>query len=230
MMLNNDQFGRWVNGTIGKIIDIHQDSDGETAIIAELADGEQVEIYPFTWQIFRYYVKGRQLQSEVMGTFTQYPLMLAWAVTIHKSQGKTYEKVVIDIGRGTFAHGQTYVALSRCTSLDGIILKKPIRKNHVWMDYRVVKFLTGYQYARAETSNPAVEKMEMIKSAIDTGSRLKIVYLKPNDEKSERIILPLEVGEMEFKGVTYTGVQAYCFTRKENRVFRIDRILEIEAV
>jgi len=61
-----------------------------------------------------------QLASEVIGTFTQYPLMLAWAVTIHKSQGKTFDNVIIDIGRGAFAHGQTYVALSRCTSLEAL--------------------------------------------------------------------------------------------------------------
>jgi ATP-dependent DNA helicase PIF1 len=230
MMLNNDQFGRWVNGTIGKIMEITVDESGETIIVAELSDGEKVEIYPFTWQIFRYFAKGRRLQSEVMGTFTQYPLMLAWAVTIHKSQGKTYEKVVIDIGKGTFAHGQTYVALSRCTSLDGIILKKPIRKNNVWMDYRVIKFLTRYQYNLAEKSCSSDEKIDIIKRAIDTESKLKIVYLKPNDEKSERTILPIEVGEMEYSGVTYTGVHAYCFTRKEKRIFRIDRILGIEEL
>jgi ATP-dependent DNA helicase PIF1 len=73
-------------------------------IIAELA-GKEVEITPFTWEIYRFQVEGGSLQSEVIGTFTQYPLMLAWAITIHRSQGKTFDKVIIDIGRGTFAHG-----------------------------------------------------------------------------------------------------------------------------
>ena len=67
----------------------------------------------------------KQGKSEVIDKFTQYPLMLAWAVTIHKSQGKTFDKVIIDIGKGTFTHGQMYVALSRCTTLEGIVLKKP---------------------------------------------------------------------------------------------------------
>ncbi len=105
---------------------------------------------PYTWEIFSYKVEGNEIVSETVGTFTQYPLMLAWAVTIHKSQGKTFERVVIDIGKGTFAHGQMYVALSRCTSLDGIVLKQPILKKHIWMDWRVVQFVTRYQYGKAE--------------------------------------------------------------------------------
>jgi len=111
MMLNNDSEGRWVNGSIGKITGITQDRKGEDVIVAELADDEEVEITPFTWEIFRFFVEAGGLQSEVIGTFTQYPLMLAWAVTIHKGQGKTFDRVIIDIGRGTFAHGQMYVCL-----------------------------------------------------------------------------------------------------------------------
>ena len=130
MMLTNDASKRWVNGTIGRITDIRSDDGGAPYIIAELADGEQVEITPYVWEIFRFYIDSNKLQSEAIGTFTQYPLTLAWAVTIHKSQGKTFDKVIIDIGRGTFAHGQMYVALSRCTSLEGIITETAdYRKN-----------------------------------------------------------------------------------------------------
>ena len=91
--------------------------------------GDEVEITPFTWEIYHFFVDGGQLQSEIVGKFTQYPLMLAWAVTIHKGQGKTFDKVIIDIGSGTFAHGQMYVALSQCTTLEGIVLKKLALKN-----------------------------------------------------------------------------------------------------
>ena len=150
MMLNNDADGRWVNGTVGEITGITQDANGDRVIIAELADGKEVEITPYTWEIYRFKVEGGSLQSEVIGTFTQYPLMLAWAITIHKSQGKTFDKVVIDIGRGTFAHGQMYVALSRCTTLEGIVLKQPILKKHIWTDFQVVDFLTRFQYRKAE--------------------------------------------------------------------------------
>jgi ATP-dependent exoDNAse (exonuclease V) alpha subunit len=136
MMLNNDSDGRWVNGTIGTITGFALDADGEPLIIAGMDGGEEVEITPFTWEIYRFDLEDGTLRSEIVGTFTQFPLMLAWAITIHKSQGKTFEKVVIDIGRGTFAHGQMYVALSRCTALDGIILKRPILKKHIWMDFQ----------------------------------------------------------------------------------------------
>ncbi|MDP2920148.1 MAG: AAA family ATPase, partial [Dehalococcoidia bacterium] len=231
MMLNNDSLGRWVNGSIGEITAVEWDRSIDQHIITvELSDGETVEVTPFTWEIFSYFVEGAQLKSEVVGKFTQYPLMLAWAVTIHKSQGKTFSKVIIDFGRGTFAHGQAYVALSRCTSLEGMVLKKPLVKHHILMDYDVVKFLTRYQYQKAEQANPADDKRTAIEKAISNKSALQIVYLKPNDEKSKRIILPESVGEMEYQGKTYLGVRAFCLTRNEERNFRIDRILKMEEV
>ena len=230
MMVNNDADGRWVNGSIGKITNVTQDKNAGDVIIAELADGTDVEVKPYTWEIFRFFAEEGQLQSEVIGRFKQYPLMLAWAVTIHKSQGKTFDKVIIDIGRGTFSHGQIYVALSRCTTLDGIVLKKPILKKHIWTNYKVVDFLTKYQYKKAEQSCPVNDKVEMIKRAIENKGALQIVYLKPNDEKTRRIIRPETVGEMEYRGKKYLGMQAFCMKRNEERIFRIDRILEIEEV
>jgi hypothetical protein len=135
--------------------------------------------------------------------------------------------VIIDIGRGTFAHGQMYVALSRCTSLGGIVLKKPILKKHIWMDYKVVDFLTRYQYKKAEQSCPVDDKIDVIKRAIRDKAALEILYLKPSDEKTRRVIRPEMVGEMEYRGKRYLGVRAFCMKRNEERVFRIDRILEI---
>jgi len=228
MMLNNDTGERWVNGTIGQITDIVNDG-GECMIVAELADGETVEISPFTWEIFQFFVAGGQLQSEVIGRFRQYPLMLAWAVTIHKSQGKTFDKVVIDIGGGTFAHGQTYVALSRCTTLDGIVLKRPLLKRHVLTDYRVMRFLTGRRYDEAERTMSLTEKVRVLEEAARHETPVHIVYLKPNDEKSTRTIIPRAVGEMEYQGKTYVGVQAFCLMRQEDRTFRVDRILEMRV-
>ena len=228
MMVNNDAYGRWVNGSIGKITDIIRDDDGEHIIVAELSDGDTVDITPYTWEIFRFFAEEGQLQSEVIGRFRQYPLMLAWAVTIHKSQGKTFDKVIIDIGRGAFAHGQTYVALSRCTTVGGIVLKKPILKKDIWTDYKVVDFLTEYQYEKAEQSYPVNDKVETIRRAIENKAALQIVYLKPSDEKTRRIVMPEIVGEMEYRGKSYLGMRAFCMKRKEQRVFRIDRILEME--
>jgi len=228
MMLNNDTGGRWVNGSIGKIIDITQNRKGEDIIIAELADSDEVEITPFTWEIYRFFVDGGQLQSETVGKFTQYPLMLAWAVTIHKGQGKTFDRVIIDIGSGTFAHGQMYVALSRCTTLEGIILKKLALKKHIWTNYQVMDFLTRYQYQKAEAAQPVNGKIEIIKKAVEDRTSLEIVYLKPSDEKTTRVVRPESVGEMEYRGKKYPGMRAFCLKRNEERTFRIDRILDIK--
>ncbi|MBP1707029.1 MAG: helicase [Chloroflexi bacterium] len=229
MMLNNDSDNRWVNGTLGEITGITRDKNGDCLIIAGLPDGE-VEIEPFTWEIYRFQVKGGTLQSEVVGTFTQYPLMLAWAITIHKSQGKTFEKVVIDIGKGTFAHGQLYVALSRCTTLEGIVLRRPILKKHIWTDFQVMDFLTRYQYRKSEKRLSLDDRLEIIRRAIKNASLLRITYLKPTDEKSERTVRPHTVGEMEYQGKTYLGLRAFCLKRNEDRTFRVDRILDIKEM
>jgi ATP-dependent DNA helicase PIF1 len=227
MLLNNDADGRWVNGSIGEIRELREDEEGNPIIVAALPEG-RVEITPFTWEIYRFTVDGGALQSEVIGTFSQFPLMLAWAITIHKSQGKTFDRVVIDIGRGTFAHGQMYVALSRCTTFKGMILKRRILKKHIRTDFKVVDFLTRFQYKKAEEALPAGDKIETIGRAIRNKTLLEIVYLKPSDEKSRRTILPLQMGEMEYSGKKYLGTRAFCLKRKEERTFRIDRILEIK--
>ncbi|MDD5095827.1 MAG: AAA family ATPase [Dehalococcoidia bacterium] len=230
MMVNNDATGRWVNGSIGKITGITHNSKNESAIVAELADDKTVEITPYTWEIFKFFAEEGRLQSEVVGRFKQYPLMLAWAVTIHKSQGKTLDKVIVDIGRGTFAYGQVYVALSRCTTLDGIVLKKPILKKHIWTDYKVADFLTKYQYKKAEQTCPVTDKVEVIRRAIKNRATLRITYLKPSDEKTRRVIRPETVGEMEYQGKKYLGLRAFCMKRNEERTFRVDRVLEIEEL
>ena len=230
MLLNNDAEGRWVNGSIGEIKGLLHNNKGEDVIIADLNDGSTVEIEPYCWEIYRSFVNDGQLASEVIGTFTQYPLMLAWAVTIHKSQGKTFDNVIIDIGRGAFAHGQTYVALSRCTSLEGIVLIKPLQKKDIWTDFKVVDFLTKYQYKKADKVNPVSEKVALLEKAIKNKATLKITYLKPNDEKSTRTIRPEGVGQMSFQNKNYLGVLAFCEMRQDNRTFRVDRILEIEEV
>lgn len=227
MMLNNDHQGRWVNGTMAKIKNIT--SDG---IVIELQDGKTHHVDPYTWEIFHftYDKQARSLSSEVTAAFTQYPLKLAWAITIHKSQGKTFDNVVIDIGNGTFAHGQMYVALSRCRSLEGIVLKRPVKKSHIFMDYRVVKFVTGFQYQHSEKLCSKEDKTAILQKAIAEKSKIFIVYLKAKDEKSSRTIQPIEVAEMEYAGKKFSGVRAYCLERKQERTFRIDRILEIKTV
>lgn len=139
MLLNNDFAGRWVNGTIGKILEIHP---REERIVVDLPGGAE-EVSPYKWRVHRFVFDGSsgRIETEERGYFRQYPLRLAWAVTIHKSQGKTFDRVIIDTGRGTFSPGQMYVALSRCTSLEGILLRRKAERRHMFVDGRVERFL-----------------------------------------------------------------------------------------
>ncbi len=231
MLLNNDSYGRWINGSIGVIEDVIMDGDGDDIIIIKLEDGKLVEIEPFKWELFefRYDVENKKIVTNVTGYFIQYPIKLAWAVTIHKSQGLTFDKVIIDTGRGLFSHGHMYVALSRCRTLDGIVLKKSVTKKQILMDRRIVNFITQYQYRCSEKKCPLDKKIEIFKEAIKKNKHLEIVYLKNNDIKTKRRILPLFVGEIEYNGRTFMGLKALCSLREEERVFKLDRIIEIKG-
>jgi len=142
MFVKNDPDKRFVNGTIGKI-DSLTPEQVKVAIIDEDGKRQLIELTPMDWEILKYKPSDKdptQIDTETMGTFTQYPLRLAWAVTIHKAQGKTFDKVIIDMGRGAFEHGQTYVALSRCRTLGGIVLKNPLQPRDIMTDPRIVEF------------------------------------------------------------------------------------------
>ena len=141
MLLNNDPMGRWVNGSIGRIISFSGDTNN-SSIRIELSSGGIINVKSFTWDMFKFFYdeKNMCLKSESVGSFTQFPIKLAWAVTIHKSQGKSFDKVIVDIDERTFAHGQMYVALTRCTSFEGLILKKRVRKSDIIVDPHVIEF------------------------------------------------------------------------------------------
>lgn len=229
MLLNNDSEGRWINGTIGRVAEIETAGNGLDIIWVDFPDGSRVDVTPYTWELFEflYDKKIRKVISNVVGRFVQYPIKLAWAITIHKSQGMTFDNLIIDIGRGTFSHGQLYVALSRCTSLNGIVLKKLLMKRHILMDRRVVEFVTQYQYMQAGQKNPNNEKIRILEAAAKEKRKLEIVYLKTKDEKSRRVILPHYIGELKYQGKKFFGVKAFCSLRADERVFHLDRILEI---
>lgn len=231
MLLNNDGQDRWVNGSIGVIKAIKRGADDERYLRVQLRDDDEVvSVSAFRWEVYKFTVEGGALKAEPVGSFTQLPFRLAWAVTIHKSQGKTFERVIIDIGRGTFASGQMYVALSRCTSLEGITLKVPIKEHHIRTDARIYKFLTSHAYNKASQLLSGEDRRDMIKEAIAAGTSLEMTYLKANDTKSKRIIKPLRLAEEEYLGHSYEGMLAYCTHRKAERMFNVDRILTLKKV
>ncbi len=147
IFIKNDSEKRWVNGTIGTISGM--DSEGTLFITTE--SGKEVDVHAESWRNLRYHYneKEKKIEEEELGTFTQYPIRLAWAITIHKSQGLTFNNVIIDFTGGTFAGGQAYVALSRCRSLDGIRLRKEITRGDIFIRPEILSFAKRFNNTQA---------------------------------------------------------------------------------
>lgn len=149
VFVKNDPERRWVNGTIGIITDF-----GEDSITVETEDGKKHAVGIDLWENIKYEYdeEKRTVIEKVLGSYAQYPLKLAWALTIHKSQGLTFDKVIIDMGTGAFSGGQSYVALSRCRSLDGIKMRSTLNDRDIFVNPRVVEFSRKFNDGRLITS------------------------------------------------------------------------------
>ena len=228
MMVNNDPQKRWVNGSIGIVQGI--DVEKKKISVRLQDNGQTALVEYFTWKAIRYSVVRGRIETEEIGEFKQMPFILAWAVTIHKSQGKTFDYVMIDLERGAFAAGQTYVALSRCRSLEGVFLVRPIDFDSIYVDQTIREFLTGLQYRNSEEQLPIYGKMQRITSAIDSQQEIEMTYLKPDDTKTKRTVIPISLNYQTYHGVHFWGMLAFCKLRRADRTFRVDRILEMTVI
>ena len=156
MFIRNDNNGRYYNGRIGHVTHI----DNEKILVLCPGDDKEIEVQQETWENTKYSLneKTKQIEAEVQGTFKQYPLRLAWAITIHKSQGLTFEHAIID-AQSSFAAGQVYVALSRCKTLEGLILASPISSSAIINDNQVMNYIS-HQTEEAEKSIAALPTLK----------------------------------------------------------------------
>jgi ATP-dependent DNA helicase PIF1 len=229
MFVCNHSGGQWVNGTLGEIIAI---SEFEQEVTVRTQAGINVTVTPHKWSMHKhvYDQKTQTLTQKTSGSFTQFPLKLAWAITIHKSQGKTFSRVMIDLGNGAFAKGQAYVALSRCKTLEGISLKTPLRPRDIIVDNAVLNFLNSYNNPNPEIILTSADKLTLIQDAIDSESIISISYISQGRKSSLRRVWPKKLGHApSLKDGNIMAMQCYCYKRQAIRTFRIDRIVDIQG-
>ena len=183
VLLKNDKDGRWVNGTVGKIEKLSEET------IAVRVGGRVYTLEKETWEEigYTYDLETQKVEMQVLSSFTQYPIRLAWALTIHKSQGQTYDSVALDLTTATFAPGQLYVALSRCTRLEGLFLKMPVKRGHIIVEPKVIAFM-----ARRETTIvEAKEEPPIAVAMLSSAEELSLNKQDSREGQEYHLFLPL---------------------------------------
>jgi len=230
MMVKNDSGKRWVNGSIGKVVELSTDK------IKININGVKHLVEKESWKEVAFVLNNEtnEIEEKTIAEFNQYPIRLSYAMTIHKSQGKTFDKITIDVGTGAFAHGQIYVALSRCKTLEGIILNNPIGNHDIIVDPRVVEYYKNRKIVKVK-DDIKVKNISSIQSilntAINESRKVKILYEKFSGEESERELSNLSISnEFDEFGYENDHIKAYCHLRNEERSFKINRIKKIELI
>ena len=177
MMINNDAGNRWVNGSLGIIEKIDEDS-----IWVKFENGNHCLVERERWE-------NKDPDGNVAGWYKQFPMQLAYAITIHKSQGKTFESICINIGNGAWAHGQVYVALSRCKSLDGITIFRPIMNSDIIVDPVVTIFLNDGTITIE--NQPQYSIREILDIAVSKRKRIRMRYTNTDNETAYRTVVRL---------------------------------------
>ena len=212
MFIRNDNNGRYYNGRIGHITHV----DNEKIYVLCPGEDEEFEVEVETWENTKYTLneKTKQIEAEVQGTFKQYPLRLAWAITIHKSQGLTFEHAIID-AQASFASGQVYVALSRCKTLEGLVLASPIGNTAIINDNRVSEYIS-HQTEEAEKSISALPALKE-----EYHRQLLIELFNFNEIKAYETALFRVLSEFFFKFTKINALHKMALTDLESRIIQV---------
>lgn len=207
MLLNNDKERKWVNGDVVKVLETKPDS-----VLVEFDDGTVQEVGVHTWETVRFVFdeEEQKIIPKKVGGFTQIPVKPAWAMTIHKAQGKTFEKVFMDLGAGAFAEGQTYVALSRCKSLEGLKLASPLMMHDIFVNERVSEFMSFAHSGNKKPQSKKVLEAKIVTEVVKTEAKAKKTDIESSEvlTKEEFVLKAIEkLRTKNYKGihVVYSG-------------------------